>query len=84
MIAGAFSKPSEYVGTAIWGWEDEHIAHIVLGTDAYALSDRDPVGRHSKAYHNRLEDLAWAREKNAWLFRRAGIECPPVKDDDED
>jgi hypothetical protein len=71
MIAGAFSKPCEFVGTATWGWEDERITHIALETDAYALSDRDPVGRHSKAYHNRPEDVAWATEKIVWLFRHA-------------
>jgi hypothetical protein len=79
MDAGAFSKPCEYVATATWGWEDEQIIHIVLETDAYALSDRDPVGRHSKAYHNRPEDVAWAKGKIAWLFRHAGLECPPVQ-----
>ena len=70
-----FSKPCEFVGTATWGWEDERITHIALETDAYALSDRDSVGQHSKAYHNRPEDLAWATEKIAWLFRHAGIGC---------
>jgi hypothetical protein len=71
MIAGAFSKPCEYVGTATWGWEDEHITHM--------LSDRDPAGRHAKAYHNRPEDVAGAVTKVGWLFSRAGIPCPPIK-----
>src|SRR5437016_4913543 len=39
MIAGAFAKSCEYVATATWGWTDERITHIELGTAAYALRD---------------------------------------------
>jgi hypothetical protein len=66
MIAGAFSKPCEYVATATWGWEDDQITHIALETDAYALSDRERMTRYNRTYHNRPEDIAWATAKITW------------------
>jgi hypothetical protein len=83
MIAGAFSKPCEYVATATWGWEDEQITHIALETDAYALSDHEKGTRHSRKFHNRPEDVAWATEKIAWLFHHANLVCLPIRLDRE-
>lgn len=77
MIAGAFAKPCEYVATATWGWEDERITHIQLGTEAYALRERRR-GR-PKDYRNRPEDVEWATAKLLWLFNLAGIACPPIR-----
>ena len=84
MIAAAFSKPCEYVGTATWGWEDKEITHVELETDAYALSDRDKGERHHRDYHNRPEDVEWCMQKILWLFSLASVPCPPIKIDDED
>ncbi len=82
MEAGAFSKPCEYVGTALWGWAGEQITHIELETEAYALRDRDRG--HYRGYHNRLDDVLWAAAKVAWLFSLAGVACPPLKIADDD
>ena len=68
MTAGAFSKPCEYVASVSWGWEDETISHLRLSTDAYALGGS----------HNHPADLAWAKRKIRWLFKQAGVECPPI------
>ena len=73
MTAGAFSKPCEYVASVRWGWESETITHLILSTDAYALERRG-----GKRTHNRPADLAWAKRKIRWLFRRAGVDCPEI------
>jgi hypothetical protein len=77
MTAGAFSKPCEYVASVRWGWGGDPgsapvITHLVLTTDAYAL-ERSPRN------HNRPADLAWAKRKIRWLFKRAGVHCPPIR-----
>ena len=81
MDAGAFSKPCEYVASVHWGWEGEEdeptITHLLLSTDAYALSDFHGQGRYH--YHNRPEDLAWAKEKIRWLFQQASVSLPPIR-----
>ena len=80
MDAGAFSKPCGYAASVHWGWEgeaDPTITHLVLSTDAYALSDFHGKGRYN--YHNRPEDLAWAQEKIRWLFEQASIPLLPIR-----
>jgi hypothetical protein len=82
MDAGAFSKPCEYVASAHWGWDGETekaptITHLLLSTDAYALSDFHGQGRYN--YHNRPEDLVWAQEKIHWLFQQASVPLPPIR-----
>ena len=74
MTAGAFSKPCEYVASVSWGWEGETISHLLLSTDAYALERKG-----SKRTHNRPADLAWAKRKVRWLFKRAGVKCPEIR-----
>ena len=74
MTASAFSKPCEYVASVSWGWEGETITHLLLSTDAYALERKD-----IKRIHNRSADLAWAKRKVRWLFKRAGVKCPPIQ-----
>lgn len=73
LIAGAFSKPCGFVGTAAWHWEGERIVAIQLETDSYDLEDH--LG---EPQHNRPEDIQWAEEKIRWLFGQAGVACPPV------
>ena len=82
MIAGAFSKPCEYVAAATWGWEGERITHVRLTTDAYALHDRE--GGSYKPFRNRPEDIEWATAKVLWLFALADVECPPIHIGDEE
>lgn len=77
MDAGAFSQPCEFVASVHWGWEEDRITHLVLSTDAYALSDSHGKGRDG--YHNRPEDLRWAEEKIRALFARAGVPIPPIR-----
>lgn len=82
MDAGAFAQPCEYVASVHWGWEKDPeksptITHLVLSTDAYALSDFHGKGRNG--YHNRPEDLAWAKEKIRALFVRAGVPMPTIR-----
>lgn len=72
MTTGAFSKPCEYVASVGWGWEDEIITHLILTTDAYALGQN----LHS---HNRPDDLAWAKRKIGWLFKRANVKMLPIQ-----
>ncbi|MFQ5616368.1 MAG: hypothetical protein ACE5GO_07920, partial [Anaerolineales bacterium] len=80
MDAGAFAQPCAYVTSVHWGWDEDRITHLVLSTDAYALSDHHGKGRY--AYHNRAEDLAWAQAKIRWLFERAGVPMPPIRIED--
>jgi len=82
MIAAAFTKPCEFVGTAFW---NIHKDVIELTTDAYALRDHlrkeymDPA-----AIHNRDEDTAWCIAKIQWVFEQAGIPCPEIVIGEED
>jgi len=84
LIAGTFSKPCGFVGTASWKWDDDHIADVSLGTDAYELADHRPqifsrtAGKDWISIHNRPEDNEWAEQKIRWLFSQAGVPCPPV------
>lgn len=88
MYAGAFAKPCAYVGDVCWGWDDaEKITHLVLDTCAYELADgkpekfsrqlHPPKGKFS--IHNRPADILWAKGKIRWLFKQAGVPCPPIK-----
>ena len=72
MQSGAFSKPCEYVASVGWGWEGETISHLLLSTDAYPLE-------RNRRNHNRPADLAWAKRKVRWLFKRAGVTCPEIR-----
>ena len=77
MTQGEFSKPCEYVASVQWGWEEETITHLVLSTEAFALSEfRD---RTEYTGHNRPEDIAWSKEKIRWLFAQAGVPLPPIR-----
>jgi len=71
MTAGTFSKPCEYVAAVSWGWEGETITHLDLSTYVYALGRNEPN-------HNRPADLAWAKRKVRWLFKKAGVTCLPL------
>jgi hypothetical protein len=87
MYPGAFSKPCEYVGGVHWKWEDEAIVGLEIETSAYALADQKPdeycnltdiphdFGR--RTIFNRDADIAWLKEKTAWLFAEAGVPLPP-------
>lgn len=78
LCAGAFIKPCGFVADVFWGWDDETdtITHLELETDAYDLGR---ATRLPKNVHNRPADIAWAKKKIRWLFKKAGVECPPVK-----
>lgn len=88
MIPASFTKPCEFVATVYAGWDDdvEYVIAMKLSSDAYALGDHLPKeyinSSHSRgglrSIHNRSEDIAWAKAKTAWLFQRAGIECPRI------
>jgi len=79
MTQGAFSKPCEYVASVQWGWEGETITHLLLSTEAFALSELRDRDRYTG--HNRLEDLAWAKEKIRWLFAEAEVPLLPIRTD---
>ena len=68
MDAGGFSKPCAYVASVLWGWEEEHITHLLLSTDAHALGK-----------HNRPADMRWAKKKIRHLFKLAGVPMLPVR-----
>ena len=86
MIAGAFSKPCEYVASAHWEWAEEGeptIIGIALSTDAYALRDARLI--KAAEIRNRPEDIAWAKEKIEWLWQAStavGV-MPPIVVDKE-
>ena len=83
--AGAFSKPCGYVASVYWGWgegeQEEQITHVALSTTAYVLADRKP-DKFSEFYaadiQNRPPDIRWAKQKIRWLFKQAGVPCPPI------
>jgi hypothetical protein len=82
MIAGAFSKPCEFVADVGWEWskeENPNIIGIELTTIAYALHDARLLDQKSMA--NRPDDIAWAKQKIEWLWQasRATDKMPPIK-----
>ncbi len=82
MVAGAYSKPCEYVASVSWGWEDSKITHLLISTDGYALRDRDHSAGKGKPYHeyrNRAQDTSWAIEKVKWLFGQVGMLLPEIR-----
>jgi len=86
MIAGAFAKPCEYVASAHWKWsegDDPAIVGIVLSTDAYALRDTRLI--KAGEFHNRSEDITWAKKKIEWLWQasRARGTMPPIVVDEK-
>jgi hypothetical protein len=88
MIPGAFSKPCEYVGSVLWQWDDDKIIGLQIETTAHALAEqmpdeycnlRDiPEGVNRRTIFNRAADIAWLREKVAWLFETAGVPLLPI------
>ena len=89
MQPGAFSKPCEFVGSVHWKWEEEEIIALEIETTAYALADQRPheycdlqdipAGFERRTIFNRDADLAWLKEKVAWLFAEAGVDLPPFE-----
>ena len=91
LCAGGFSKPCGYVASVRWGWGEgdrqEQIVSVLLDTTAFELADQRPekyadfdgdIGRRLLPIRNRAEDIRWARAKIRWLFRQAGVPCPPI------
>jgi len=56
---------------------------IVLSTDAYQLQDAGLL--KTREIRNRPEDLAWAKQKLAWLWQASRAEgpMPPIVVDEE-
>lgn len=86
MIAGAFSKPCEYVASIHWEWsegDDPAIIGIALSTEAYALRDARLI--KASEIRNRPEDIAWAKRKIEWLWQAstAGGAMPPIVVDEK-
>jgi len=83
MVAGAFTKPCEFVGTVTWGWDDdERISYLVVETDAMALRDKSPLCYPKTK--NRPVDVEWVKEKVKFLFELAGVPILPFVLSDED
>jgi len=78
MTAGAFTKPCVFVASVYFLWNQDagKATHIVLETEAYELRNFDSF-RYSNI-KNRPADVAWAKEKIAYLVNRAGLEMLPV------
>ena len=78
LIAGAFAKPCGFVAAVFWGWDNktDTITHLRLETDAYDLRS---VKQHPPKIRNRPADIAWAKKKIRWLFKQAGVMCPPIQ-----
>ena len=80
MIAGAFSKPCEYVASVGWKWgegdDEERIVGLSLSTSTYALDPEHmlPV----KDICNRQADIVWAKKHIHRLFKLAGVPVPPI------
>lgn len=89
MNYGAFSKPCEFVGSVSWKWDQESIVGLEIETAAYALADQKPeeycnltdipAGFHRRTIFNRDADIAWLKEKVAWLFAEAGVTLLPFE-----
>ena len=87
LCAGGFSKPCGYVASVRWGWgtcdQKEQIVSVLLGTTAFELADQRPekygcTGSRLLPIRNRAEDICWAKAKIRWLFKQAGVHCPPI------
>jgi hypothetical protein len=86
LCAGGFSKPCGYVASVRWGWEGnqrERIVRLLLDTTAFELADQKPekyccTGSRLLPIRNRAEDIRWAKAKIRWLFKQAGVHCPPI------
>ena len=93
MNRGAFSKPSEYVGSVHWKWDADKIVALQLEATAYALVDQKPgdftqsriisSGDSHRTIYNREEDIAWLKEKVHWLFAETGVPLMPIEYDPE-
>lgn len=89
MISGAFSKPCEYVGSVLWQWDDDQIIGLQIETSAHALAEQMPdeycnlkeipEGFNRRTILNRIADIAWLKEKVAWLFETAGVPLLPFE-----
>ncbi|MEA3350956.1 MAG: hypothetical protein U9Q82_10070, partial [Chloroflexota bacterium] len=77
MIAGAFSKPCSYIASVGFGWEGDRITHLTLSTDAYDLNEHHDGKRYE--YHNRRNDIAWAKKKIRFLFKQARVPMLPIR-----
>ena len=94
LVAGTFSKPCGYVASVHWGWgvddHEEEITHLALSTSAYTLADQKPQqfsrynytkarrGVKPSPIQNRPADITWAKKQIRWLFKQAGVPCPPI------
>ena len=87
LCAGGFSKPCGYVASVRWGWgtcdQKERIVSVLLDTTAFELADQRPekycgTGSRLLPIRNRAEDIRWAKAKIHWLFKQAGVRCPPI------
>jgi hypothetical protein len=75
MDTGAFAKPCSFLASVAWDWTGEKITSLRVSTFAY---DLNKVDRAAKV-HNRPEDIFWAKKKIRWLFKQAGVGCPPIR-----
>jgi hypothetical protein len=73
---GVRRKVHSHLATCYWVWshEQQDIVLVQLNTKAYGLV-LDGIIRDYKA-ENRPEDVAWAKQKIAWLWQQAGITDP--------
>jgi hypothetical protein len=87
LCAGGFSKPCGYVASVRWGWgtgdQEERIVSVLLDTTAFELADQRPekyggTGSRLLPIRNRAEDIRWAKARIRWLFKQAGVRCPPI------
>jgi len=74
------------VASAYWQWSEEEHATVIgirLVTDAYELQRAGLL--KTREIRNRPEDLAWARQKLAWLWQASRAEgpMPPVVVDEQ-
>jgi len=91
MIAGAFSKPCEYIGSVHWKWEEETIVGLQIETAAYAFAEQKPdeycnlqdipEGLNRQTIFNRAADLKWLKEKVTWLYETARVPLPPFEEE---
>lgn len=86
MSAGAHCKPSEFVGTITWVWDDaaNNIIALEIDSSAYHLADEMPkkFGNCSQAVaemagktsiYNRTPDLEWVKQKAIELWKMANV-----------
>jgi len=89
MIAGAFARPSQSVGSVLWKWDHDQIIGLQIKTIAFALADQKPdefcnlkeipEGFNRQTIFNREADIEWLKEKVTWLFETAGVLPPPLE-----